>query len=240
MANQFFSRVIPKTLTLSSFFSRSCSTTTVPSFLRPLSAAAIISHRTLFLNSFRSLSTCATTSSLDDPNPNWSNRPPKETILLDGCDFEHWLVVTEKPEGDPSRDEIIDGYIKTLGQVIGSEEEARMKIYSVSTRHYFAFGVLCSEELSYKIKELPNVRWVLPDSYMNVKEKDYGGDPFINGQAVPYDPKYHEEWLRIPRYMNCTMPRPRPLIVGHRVRRDRQTKPPLPHAQNNADGGGYP
>jgi hypothetical protein len=66
------------------------------------------------------------------------------------------------------------------------------------------------------------------------------GDPFINGQAVPYDPKYHEEWLRIPRYMNCTMPRPRPLIVGHRVRRDRQTKPPLPHAQNNADGGGYP
>jgi hypothetical protein len=39
--------------------------------------------------------------------------------LLDGCDFEHWLVVTEKPEGDPSRDEIIDGYIKTLGQVIG-------------------------------------------------------------------------------------------------------------------------
>lgn len=33
-----------------------------------------------------------------------------------------------------------------------SEEEARMKIYSVSTRHYFAFGALVSEELSYKIK----------------------------------------------------------------------------------------
>jgi hypothetical protein len=27
-----------------------------------------------------------------------------------------------------------------------------MKIYSVSTRHYFAFGALVSEELSYKIK----------------------------------------------------------------------------------------
>jgi hypothetical protein len=39
--------------------------------------------------------------------------------LLDGCDFEHWLVVVEKPEGDPTRDEIIDSYIKTLAKVIG-------------------------------------------------------------------------------------------------------------------------
>uniref|UniRef100_A0A7N0VB63 MORF/ORRM1/DAG-like MORF domain-containing protein n=1 Tax=Kalanchoe fedtschenkoi TaxID=63787 RepID=A0A7N0VB63_KALFE len=102
----------------------------------------------------------------------------------------------EKPEGDPTRDEIIDSYIKTLAMVVGSEEEARMKIYSVSTKHYFAFGALVSEELSYKIKELPKVRWVLPDSYLDVRNKDYGGEPFINGQAVPYDPKYHEEWVR--------------------------------------------
>lgn len=33
-----------------------------------------------------------------------------------------------------------------------SEEEARMKMYSVSTRHYYAFGALVSEELSYKLK----------------------------------------------------------------------------------------
>jgi len=33
-----------------------------------------------------------------------------------------------------------------------SEEEARQKIYSVSTRHYFAFGALVPEELSYKLK----------------------------------------------------------------------------------------
>ncbi|KAJ4981462.1 hypothetical protein NE237_032299 [Protea cynaroides] len=144
----------------------------------------------------RCFATRQTSSSLNDPNPNWSNRPPKETILLDGCDFEHWLIVMEKPEGEPTRDEIIDSYIKTLATVVGSEEEARMKIYSVSTRHYFAFGALVSEELSYKLKELPKVRWVLPDSYLDVKNKDYGGEPFINGQAVPYDPKYHEEWVR--------------------------------------------
>ncbi|MCL7030320.1 hypothetical protein MKW94_006046 [Papaver nudicaule] len=102
----------------------------------------------------------------------------------------------EKPEGEPTRDEIINSYINTLSKVIGSEDEARMKIYSVSTRHYFAFGALVSEELSIQIKELPGVRWVLPDSYMNVREKDYGGEPFIDGKAVPYDPKYHEEWVR--------------------------------------------
>ncbi|KAF3778421.1 Multiple organellar RNA editing factor 8 [Nymphaea thermarum] len=137
-----------------------------------------------------------TTSSLNDSSPNWSNRPPKETILLDGCDFEHWLIVMEPPEGNPTRDEIIDSYIKTLAQVLGSEDEARKSIYSVSTRHYFAFGCKVSEELSYKIKPLPKVRWVLPDSYLDVKNKDYGGEPFIDGKAVPYDPKYHEEWVR--------------------------------------------
>ncbi|KAG9459784.1 hypothetical protein H6P81_004292 [Aristolochia fimbriata] len=144
----------------------------------------------------RYFATRPTTSSLNDPSPNWSNRPPKETILLDGCDFEHWLIVMEPPDENATRDDIIDSYIKTLAQVVGSEEEARKKIYSVSTRCYFAFGCLVSEELSYKIKELPRVRWVLPDSYLDVKNKDYGGEPFIDGKAVPYDPKYHEEWIR--------------------------------------------
>ncbi|KAM0934795.1 hypothetical protein DsansV1_C30g0214241 [Dioscorea sansibarensis] len=144
----------------------------------------------------RALSTRATTSSLNDPQPNWSNRPPKETILLDGCDFEHWLVVMEPPDPSLTRDEIIDYYVKTLAKVVGSEEEARMKLYSVSTKHYFAFGCLVSEELSYKIKALDKVRWVLPDSYLDVKNKDYGGEPVIDGVPVPYDPKYHEEWVR--------------------------------------------
>lgn len=33
-----------------------------------------------------------------------------------------------------------------------SYDEARMKIYSVSTRCYYAFGALVSEEDSYKLK----------------------------------------------------------------------------------------
>ncbi|XP_076917059.1 multiple organellar RNA editing factor 8, chloroplastic/mitochondrial-like [Bidens hawaiensis] len=177
---------------------RSFTTTSHFLRLRPLAVAAanLRQYSLTAANNVRTFSTRPTTSSLNDSNPNWSNRPPKETILLDGCDFEHWLVVVEKPEGEPTRDEIIESYINTLAKVVGSYDEARMKIYSVSTRCYFAFGALVSEELSYKLKELPGVRWVLPDSYLDVKNKDYGGEPFIDGKAVPYDPKYHEEWIR--------------------------------------------
>lgn len=76
-------------------------------------------------------------SPLNDPSPNWSNRPPKETILLDGCDYEHWLIIMEFPDNPkPSEDEMVNSYVKTLAQVLGSEEEAKKKIYSVSTSTY--------------------------------------------------------------------------------------------------------
>uniref|UniRef100_A0A1J3DNN1 Uncharacterized protein, mitochondrial n=1 Tax=Noccaea caerulescens TaxID=107243 RepID=A0A1J3DNN1_NOCCA len=190
-----FSRSFASSAPLAKTSASSLYTSSLLSRSRPL-VAALSSVVRGGLVSAKGLSTQATSSSLNDPNPNWSNRPPKETILLDGCDFEHWLVVVEQPQGDPTRDEIIDHYIKTLAQIVGSEEEARMKIYSVSTRCYYAFGALVSEDLSHKLKELPNVRWVLPDSYLDVRNKDYGGEPFIDGKAVPYDPKYHEEWIR--------------------------------------------
>ncbi|KMZ60014.1 hypothetical protein ZOSMA_624G00010, partial [Zostera marina] len=66
----------------------------------------------------RSFSTNITASSLNDPSPHWSNRPPKETILLNGCDFEHWLVVVDAPDPNLTRDEIIQSYIATLGNVL--------------------------------------------------------------------------------------------------------------------------
>lgn len=118
-------------------------------------------------------------SPLNDPSPNWSNRPPKETIILEGCDYEHWLIVMEFPtDPKPSEEEMINSYVKTLANVVGryylirffndpffllllivdlifvysSEEEAKSKIYSVCTTTYTGFGALISEELSYKVK----------------------------------------------------------------------------------------
>lgn len=59
-------------------------------------------------------------SPLNDPSPNWSNRPPKETILLDGCDYEHWLIVMEFPtDPKPSEEEMVAAYVKTLAAVLG-------------------------------------------------------------------------------------------------------------------------
>lgn len=59
-------------------------------------------------------------SPLNDPSPNWSNRPPKETILLDGCDYEHWLIVMEFDSNPkPTDEEMINAYVKTLASIVG-------------------------------------------------------------------------------------------------------------------------
>ncbi|CAL1385104.1 unnamed protein product [Linum trigynum] len=161
---------------------RSFSSSSVPRALfRPLAAA----H---FTNSSSRCYATETDSSLPgDPSPNWWNRLPI------GFDSEHWLVVMEEPEGNPRRNTIINDYIKTLAQVVGSEEEARMKIYSVSTRQNFAFGALVSEELSYKLRELPRVRWVLPGSYLDLRNKDYGGETFTNVRQKRHRQEAEEE-----------------------------------------------
>nr|DAD38143.1 TPA_asm: hypothetical protein HUJ06_008784 [Nelumbo nucifera] len=105
----------------------------------------------------RSKTSASGYSPLNDPSPNWSNRPPKETILLDGCDYEHWLIVMEFPaDPKPSEEEMIATYVKTLAAVVGSEEKAKKKIYSVCTTTYTGFGALISEELSYKVKGIRN------------------------------------------------------------------------------------
>lgn len=58
-------------------------------------------------------------STLNEPSTNWSNRPPKESIRLDGCDYEHWLIVMEFCDPKPSQSDMIDSYVKTLASVIG-------------------------------------------------------------------------------------------------------------------------
>lgn len=114
MATQLFSRLFPKSTTATatplssaiSFLRR----------LRPLSGAVITSPRVLVPPSFRYLSTGATTPWLefDDPNRNYSTLK-----LRNGCDYYHCRVVMQAVEGDPTRDEIIDTYIKTLAEVVG-------------------------------------------------------------------------------------------------------------------------
>ncbi|MCL7044698.1 hypothetical protein MKW94_020040 [Papaver nudicaule] len=175
-------------------------------------------------------------SPLNDPSPNWSNRPPKESILLDGCDYEHWLIVLEfTGNPKPSEDEMISAYVKTLTSVLGSEEEAKKKIYSVSTSCYTGFGALISQELSEKVKEQPGVLWVLPDSYLDVPNKDYGGDLFVDGKVI------HRPQFNYSNNSQISRQRPRPRYdsrrQGMQVARNEQTQSgPVPAASRPFGG----
>ncbi|KAJ7979816.1 multiple organellar RNA editing factor 2, chloroplastic-like [Quillaja saponaria] len=122
---------------------------------------------------------------------NFSDRPPTEMApLFPGCDYEHWLIVMDKPGGEnATKQQMIDCYIQTLAQVVGSEEEAKKKIYNVSCERYFGFGCEIDEETSNKLEGLPGVLFVLPDSYVDPEYKDYGAELLVNGEIVQRSPE---------------------------------------------------
>nr|XP_010931878.1 multiple organellar RNA editing factor 9, chloroplastic isoform X3 [Elaeis guineensis] len=111
-----------------------------------------------------------------------SSSEPRETILLPGCDYNHWLVVMEFPKDPaPNREQMIETYLNTLATVLGSSptpwhfysmEEAKKNMYAFSTTTYTGFQCTVSEETSEKFK----------------------GDKYINGEIIPckyptYQPK---------------------------------------------------
>ncbi|CAN0904813.1 Multiple organellar RNA editing factor 5, chloroplastic/mitochondrial [Linum grandiflorum] len=122
---------------------------------------------------------------------NFNDRPPSEMApLFPGCDYEHWLIVMDKPGGEgATKQQMIDCYIKTLSVVLGSEEEAKKKIYNVSCENYFGFGCEIDEETSNRLEGLPGVLFVLPDSYVDPEYKDYGAELFVNGEIVQRTPE---------------------------------------------------
>ncbi|KAF8712842.1 hypothetical protein HU200_028615 [Digitaria exilis] len=126
----------------------------------------------------------------------------RETILLPGCDYNHWLIVMEFPKDPaPTREQMIDTYLNTLATVLGSMEEAKKNMYAFSTTTYTGFQCTVDEETSEKFKGLPGVLWVLPDSYIDVKNKDYGGDKYINGEIIPCTyPTYQPKERRTSKY----------------------------------------
>ncbi|MFQ6666594.1 hypothetical protein Gotur_032893 [Gossypium turneri] len=74
-------------------------------------------------------------SPLNDPSPNCSS--PRPSVLLDDSSYEHWLIIFEFPERPkPLEEEMINAYVKTLASVVGSEEEAKKRIYSVCATTY--------------------------------------------------------------------------------------------------------
>ncbi|XP_075505447.1 DAG protein, chloroplastic-like [Primulina tabacum] len=131
-----------------------------------------------------------------------SSNAERETIMLPGCDYNHWLIVLDFPKDPaPTREQMIETYLNTLATVLGSMEEAKKNMYAFSTTTYTGFQCTVSEETSEKFKGLPGVLWVLPDSYIDVKNKDYGGDKYINGEIIPCQyPTYQPKQARSSKY----------------------------------------
>ncbi|CAI0627379.1 unnamed protein product [Linum tenue] len=124
---------------------------------------------------------------------NLSERPPAAEMaqLYPGCDRKHWLVVFGgKPGGEGvTKQQMIDRYIK-------AEENAKKKIYSVSCEGYFGFGCEIDEVDANRLEEWhkqmplnPNIRFVLPDAYVDPEYRDYGGELFVNGEIVARSPE---------------------------------------------------
>ncbi|KAK4407259.1 Multiple organellar RNA editing factor 2, chloroplastic [Sesamum angolense] len=132
---------------------------------------------------------------------NFSDRPPTEMApLFPGCDYEHWLIVMDKPGGEgATKQQMIDCYIQTLAKVVGSEEEAKKRIYNVSCERYFGFGCEIDEETSNKLEGLPGVLFVLPDSYVDPENKDYGAELFVNGEIVQRSPERQRRVEPVPQ-----------------------------------------
>uniref|UniRef100_A0A6N2KZ80 MORF/ORRM1/DAG-like MORF domain-containing protein n=1 Tax=Salix viminalis TaxID=40686 RepID=A0A6N2KZ80_SALVM len=102
-----------------------------------------------------------------------SSNDDRETILLPGCDYNHWLIVMEFPKDPaPTREQMIDTYLNTLATVLGSMEEAKKNMYAFSTTTYTGFQCTVDEATSEKFK----------------------GDKYVNGEIIPctyptYQPK---------------------------------------------------
>ncbi|GAA0160554.1 hypothetical protein LIER_39058 [Lithospermum erythrorhizon] len=141
----------------------------------------------------------STNTSTSPPSQSSSNNTNNETneispnsVLFEGCDFNHWLIVVDftKHPIKPSSQEMLKVYENTATKIFGSLEEAKKKIYACSTTAYTGFQVECSVKTSEKFKDLHGVTYVLPDSYIDAVSKEYGGDKYIDGQIFPRPPAF--------------------------------------------------
>ncbi|OMO66835.1 hypothetical protein CCACVL1_20973 [Corchorus capsularis] len=84
------------------------------------------------------------------------------------------------PQGVNSKPQIIDYYVSTLQRVLGSEKDAQMCIYDVSSDTHFGFCCHIDEQASYELARLPEVLSVKPDPDYNSNKKDSASSNIFN------------------------------------------------------------
>ncbi|KAF5195266.1 multiple organellar RNA editing factor 3 protein [Thalictrum thalictroides] len=146
------------------------------------------------ISNFQSLESSRNFSSYSSNRYNDDEKIGPDTILFEGCDYKHWLITMDFPKDPaPTAEEKIETYVQTLAKVVGSVEEAKKKMYACSTTTYQGFQAEITEEESEKFKGLPGVVFILPDSYIDPVNKEYGGDKYINGTIIPRPPPVHAQ-----------------------------------------------
>ncbi|KAL3345432.1 hypothetical protein AABB24_024410 [Solanum stoloniferum] len=195
LSSSIFAQTFHQPNLISPIASLSQSSSTQSNNLSKLNRFDFPSQSRLFRSSTISLSS---RSRSFDRNPADDEIGP-DTILFEGCDYEHWLIVIDFPKDTQlTREEMIETYVQTAAKVFGSVEEAKKKIYALSTTTYRGFQVLCSEDTSKKFEGLPGVVFVLPDSYIDPVNKEYGGDKYNNGEIIerPPPPQFQRQGSR--------------------------------------------
>ncbi|KAL4016059.1 hypothetical protein IC575_023673 [Cucumis melo] len=76
-----------------------------------------------------------------------------DEIILEGCDYKHWLITMDFKDSKPTPEEMVRTYEETCAKGLNiSVEEAKQKMYACSTTLYHGFQAVMTEEESEKFR----------------------------------------------------------------------------------------
>ncbi|OWM84892.1 hypothetical protein CDL15_Pgr027679 [Punica granatum] len=83
-----------------------------------------------------------------------SDKIDENTILFEGCDYNHWLITMDFPrDNPPTPEEKVRTYEETCARGLNiSLEEAKKKMYACSTTTYNGFQALMTEAESEQFR----------------------------------------------------------------------------------------
>ncbi|CAM8996381.1 unnamed protein product [Rhodiola kirilowii] len=181
-------RLLPilSTLIISRHFTLSAVSRSYP-VIEPPTSSSVVHFQS---RSFKSTPVSYLSSRTMNRNDMDDEKLDPDAIPFEGCDYNHWLITMDFPKGPkPSPEEMVQTYVQTCAKGLNiSAEEAKKKIYACSTTTYQGFQAIMTEAESEQFQGLPGVVCILPDSYIDPVNKEYGGDKYINGTIIPRPP----------------------------------------------------
>nr|QKY65175.1 chloroplast RRM domain-containing protein 1 [Passiflora biflora] len=178
--------------------SQSSSPTTIYISTKPRSQTSSFSTKVLgFINGknrIKNISLSTSVSSLISCTPSATGtratQTPTTSPLLTSATTNkrsrrHWMVLMDTPpHGLNSKPDVIDYYVKTLEEVMGSKKDAQMCIYDASVETHFGFCCDIDEGISRELARLPGVLSVRPDPDCSSETKDYSSASMQLGKLM--------------------------------------------------------